>query len=113
MKKVILGESSLLVLRESQEEVTFYKFFCETKAFIKELLTNPIHPDFPHFFEAHGITKNDFLNRMLDRGIVTKTETITKPYAADGKKISMHYLGYKVPKKDFERKIKRLYEYFF
>ena len=50
---------------------------------------------------------------MLDRGIIKKKENIDEPNDADGKMKSMHYLSYSVPKKDFEHKIKRLYNYFF
>lgn len=113
MKKVIIKESALLLLKESQEEVTFYKFFNEAKAFLKELLNNPLHPNIPDFFKTHGISKSVLINRMLDRDIITKKESINEPYDADGNKKSMHYLEYKVPKKDFERKLRRLYTYFF
>lgn len=113
MKKIIIKENALPLLKESQEEVTFYKFFNEAKTFLKELLNNPLHPNIPDFFKTHGISKSVLINRMLDRDIITKKESINEPYDADGNKKSMHYLEYKVPKKDFERKLRRLYTYFF
>ena len=113
MVKIIINESKLPLLKESQEEVTFYKFFTESKNFIKELLINPLHPKIPDFFKNHGISKSILINRMLDKDIITKKESINEPYDADGNKKSMHYLEYKVPKKDFERKMRRLYSYFF
>lgn len=113
MKKIIIKENALPLLKESQEEVTFYKFFNEAKIFLKELLNNPLHPNIPDFFKTHGISKSVLINRMLDRDIITKKESINEPYDADGNKKSMHYLEYKVPKKDFERKLRRLYTYFF
>ena len=113
MKSIIIKESSLPILKESQEEVTFYKFFSEAKDFIKDLLNDPLHAKPKEFFKNHGISRSILINRMLDRGILTKKETINEPYDADGKLQSMHTLEYKVPKKNFERKMRRLYSYFF
>jgi hypothetical protein len=115
MKKIIINESSLQLLKESQEEeeVTFYKFFVELKEFIKNLLINPFYAKPSDFFKNNGISRSVLLNRMLDRDIITKKETINEPYDSNGEKISKHTLSYSVPKKNFERKIRRLYTLFF
>lgn len=96
-----------------EEDVTFYKFFTEVKNFIQDLLDDPIGAKPSGFFKAHGISRSLLLNKMLDRDIITKKENIDEPNDADGKMKSMHYLQYKVPRKNFEQKIKRLYSYFF
>lgn len=113
MIKVLINEDKLPLLKESQEEVTFFKFFTETKNFLKELLVDPLHAKPSDFFKTHGISRSVLINRMLDRDILTKKETINEPFDADGNKKSMHYLEYKIPKKNFERKMHRLYSYFF
>lgn len=113
MKKIILSENKLLILKESEEEVTFYKFFTEVKNFIQGLLDDPINASPSDFLRTHGIGKNDLLNKMLERDIIKKKENIDEPTDADGKMKSMHHLEYKVPKKNFERKMHRLYSYFF
>ena len=81
--------------------------------FIKDLLDNPIDAKPSGFFKTHGISRSVLLNKMLDRDIVSKKETIDEPNDADGNLKSMHYIQYKVPKKNFEQKIHRLYSYFF
>lgn len=113
MKRVIINETCLPLLKESQEEVTFFKFFTEVKDFIKGLLSDPLHAKPNDFFKAHGISRSVLINRMLDKNILTKKESINEPYDAYGKKQSRHTLVYKVPKKNFERKMRRLYSYFF
>lgn len=113
MKKIYLNEKKLILIKESEDEVTFYKFFTEVKNFIKDLLDDPIGAEPSSFFKAHGISKSTLLNKMLDRDIISKKENIDEPNDADGKIKSMHYLQYKVPRKNFEQKIKRLYSYFF
>ena len=112
--KVYISENKLVLIKENEEEeVTFYKFFTEVKNFIKDLLDDPINAKPSGFFKTHGISKSILLNKMMDRDIISKKENIDEPNDADGKMKSMHYLQYKVPRKNFEQKIKRLYTYFF
>lgn len=106
---MLIKESS----KKEDEEVTFYKFFTEVKNFIKDLLDNPIDAKPSGFLKSHGISKSILLNKMLDRDIIAKKENIDEPNDADGKMKSMHHLQYRVPRKNFEQKIKRLYSYFF
>jgi len=112
--KVYISENKLVLIKENEEEeVTFYKFFTEVKNFIKDLLDDPINAKPSGFFKTHGISKSILLNKMMDRDIISKKENIDEPNDADGKMKSMHYLQYRVPRKNFEQKIKRLYAYFF
>lgn len=115
VKKIYINESQLQLIKESieNEEVTFYKFFSEAKEFIKGLLSDPFKKDISAFFREHGISRSTLINKMLDRCILTKKETINEPTDADGKKVARHCLEYKVPKKNFEQKMRRLYTYFF
>lgn len=112
-KTIYITENQLMRLSESKDEVTFFKFFTEVKNFIKKLLDDPINAKLNQFFKDNNISKSKLINKMLDRGIITKKEDIKEPNDADGKMKSMHYIQYKVPKKNFEQKIHRLYSYFF
>ena len=111
--KIYLKEDKLILIKENEEKVTFYKFFTEVKNFIKDLLEDPIGAKPSEFFKNHGISRSILLNKMMDRDIISKKENIDEPNDADGNMKSMHYIQYKVPKKNFEQKIKRLYSYFF
>ena len=112
--KVYLREDKLVLIKESEEEeVTFYKFFTEVKNFLRDLLDDPINAKPSGFFKDHDISKNDLLNKMMDKDIIAKKENIDEPTDADGKMKSMHYIQYRVPRKNFEQKIKRLYSYYF
>lgn len=112
-KTIYITENQLMRLSESKDEVTFFKFFTEVKNFIKKLLDDPVNAKLNQFFKDNNISKSKLINKMLDRGIITKKEDIKEPNDADGKMKSMHYIQYKVPKKNFEQKIHRLYSYFF
>lgn len=112
--KIYLSEDKLVLIKESEdEEVTFFKFFTEVKNFLKNLLDDPIKAKPSDFFKEHDISKKELLNKMLDKNIISKKEDIDEPNDADGKMKSMHHIQYRVPRKNFEQKIKRLYSYFF
>ena len=57
--KIYLREDKLILLKESEEEVTFYSFFNEVKNFLKRLLDDPIGAKPGDFFSKHGISRND------------------------------------------------------
>ena len=110
---IYLTERQVNLIRESKDEVTFYEFFTEVKNYLKELLVNPIDAKPSPMFSKHGINKSKLLNKLLERGIVIRTETIDEPNDAEGKKFSMYHVKYSIPRKNFEQKIHRLYSYFF
>jgi 8-oxo-dGTP pyrophosphatase MutT (NUDIX family) len=100
-------------METNKDEVTFYEFFVKVKGFLKELLNNPIEAKPDVFFRKQGITKGMLMNKMMDRDIIHKDEDIKEITDDDGNLKSYHHLQYKIPKKNFERKIRRLYMYFF
>lgn len=111
MRKVFINEDKVQVLMESEEEYTFFQFFSDIKSFIKGLLTDPINTRPNDRLRKHGIGNDEARLKLQDYGVVVKKETIKEPYdEATGKKISRYYVTYKVPKKDFKKKIRRLYQ---
>jgi hypothetical protein len=112
-RTIYITESQTRLIAEANEEVTFYKFFTEIKNFLKEILADPIHGQPGEFFKLHSIGRSKLLNKLMDFNIITKKEGFDEPADADNKKKSVHKLQYSVPKKNFERKIHRLYTYFF
>ena len=63
--KIYLNEDKLFLIKESEEEVTFYKFFTEVKNFLQDLLDDPINAKPSGFFKSHGISRGVLLNKML------------------------------------------------
>lgn len=117
MKKVIyISESKLPILKESENEVTFYSFFTNIKDFIQELLVDPINAKPNDFLKSHGFNKSGLIKKLMDRDIINRKENIKEVpngMVEDGKQESMYSVQYKVPKKNFERKIHRLYSRLF
>ena len=112
MNKVIyINESQVQVLHEAANEFTFFSFFTEIKGFIKQLLSDPINARPSQILTSHGVTDKMLRQELINRGVVVRSEKIDEPYdEVQGKTISKYHLSYKVPKKDFKRKLRRMYQ---
>ena len=111
MKLVYIKESKVDVLKESEEELTFWRFFVEVKKFITELLTDPIHARPSVVLVSHGLDNDTLRKKLQDEAVIVKSENIDEPHdEITGKIESRYYLSYKVPKKDFKKKLRRLYQ---
>lgn len=111
MRKIFINEDKINIIRESEEEYTFFQFFNDIKSFIKDLLNDPIHARPNERLKQHGISNDEARTKLQDDGVIVKTERIDEPFdEATGKQTSRYYLSYKVPKKDFKKKIRRLYQ---
>lgn len=105
-----ISENKLPLLKEAIEtdEVTFYSFFNKIKNFIKNLLHDPVDAEPDKMFKLHGIGKTTLLKKMLNRNIIEKKQKIEE---VDGS--ARYYVQYKVPKRNFELKLRRLYSELF
>lgn len=108
--KVIYVNNKVLneALGYLNDEITFFSFLLHTKAFLKELLTNPISAQLDDFLIKNGLSKKDFLKLLSDRDIIQKE---TKIESVDDNDRFM--VSYKIPKKNFERKMRRLFSFLF
>jgi hypothetical protein len=116
MKKIYINESQLSVLSdELNKEVTFYEFFVNTKTFLKDLLNKPYEAQPSDLFKNNGIDKKELIKKMKDNGLIISSERIDEVPESDGssKKVAKHFISYKIPKNNFEGKIKSLYEEMF
>lgn len=110
-----LRESLRRTLNEGrEEEFTFFQFFHQVKKFIERLLNDPINARPSEELVRRGLT-NDVLRKTLqNEGVIVKSENIKEPHdETSGKIESRYYLSYKVPRKDFKRKLRRMYQRMF
>lgn len=114
MKIIYLSEEKLQALKEAEKPMTFFAFFTEVKKFLKELLVDPLNAKPSDLLRQRGIDDKMLRQRLQDRGIIVKSEKIDEPYDEEqGKQTSRYYLSYKIPKKDFKKKVRRLYQNLF
>ena len=110
MKSIYISESQLKFIAENEEEeITFYEFFVNVKKFLKDLLTKPSEAE-PNKILLHKVDKSELLNKMIDLGIIKKEEKIDEVLVDESKKVAKHYVQYKVPKRNFDEKVKELYK---
>lgn len=112
MKTVIVNKKQFNVLKENysemNKEMTFFAFLSHVKSYLKQLLTNPINTTPDMFLISYGLDNPKLLTNLLDNNIIIKSEKIIND--GDNDKFS---ISYKIPRENFERKMKRLYSNLF
>lgn len=90
-------------------ETTFYAFQSNVRYFLSQLLKNPIEAKPSDFLKERGFNKNKLINVLLKRNIITRHEKID-----DKDETSVKYnVKYNVLRKNFEKKLKRIYTKYF
>lgn len=111
--KIYINENAYVKLSEGVEKPSFFTFFEEMKDFIYGLLTHPSETQLSFKLKANGLDKNKLINLMIKRGIIEKDSTVGEEENELGKSHAVMKTVYRVPKKNFQRKMKRLYSYLF
>ena len=111
--KIYLNENRYTFLSESVEKPSFFTFFEEMKNFIYSLLTHPSEANLSFKMKVNGLTKSSLIKIMIKRGIIEQDSTVGETENEIGKKQAVLKTVYRVPKKNFVRKMKRLYAHLF
>lgn len=108
MKTIIINERQTILLKEANKEMTYYAFLSHVKSYLKKLLTDPISAQPDDFLKNYGLEGKELNSKLTDNNIIIKNEKIDSSGEKDMFKIS-----YKIPRQNFERKMKRLYSSLF
>jgi len=113
MRTILIDESKLMLIKE-EEEFTFFQFFHGVKKFIENLLHDPINARPSENLVKRGLTNDVLRKKLQDEGVIIKKENIKEPHnEVTGEIESRYYLSYKVPRKGFKRKLRRMYQKMF
>jgi hypothetical protein len=105
MKRIYVNKEALKeAVDYLNNEITFFGFLSHTKTFLKELLTNPINANVDDYLQNNGLDRKTLLGALMARDIVEKETKIEEKNNSDTFSVS-----YKIPKRNFERKMRRLY----
>lgn len=113
MRKIILNEKQLDIIKESNsigdKKMTFFSFESNIKNFLSELLKNPIDAKLTPFLIKNGLSRKNIIDILLKRGVLEKTEKIVDVLDDNGVNKDIFSLKYNVIRKDFDRKLKKIY----
>lgn len=117
MRKIIIKEDSLGLLKRSNEEVTYFEFMSSLKAFLKLLLSDPYNADVDELFKSHGYSRNDVLGKLKELHMVVPTENVTETpkdeLDANSKLVAKHTIKYDIPRKRFKEKSQVMFKEMF
>ena len=108
-RKVIIVTENIMNDLSGTMEISEYKFYSTIKKFLGNLLTDPVNASAPFLLRCHDLDKARLIKLLLSKGIIEKEERIEDKYGDSGTKTVTMIIKYKVPKKDFDRKLKKLY----
>lgn len=86
------------------DEITFFGFISHVKHFLKQLLLSPSTADIDEYLKKHGLDRKELVNLFIEKGVVEKETKIENKGDKD-----KFILTYKIPKQNFERKLRRIY----
>lgn len=107
-KTFIIGEREAKMIKE-ELEMTEYKFYNAIKSFLHDLLVDPVNAKPSYVLAVYGYTRYKLLSYLLKYHIIEKEEKIIDKDENGEPKPATMKVKYKVPKLNFERKLKKLY----
>lgn len=107
-KTIKLNESQLNELSDVTK-LTEYKFYNNVQRFLSDLLKDPVGAKVPFLLQANNITRNQLLYHLKSNGIINRYQKISDKDSQGNPKTARMIIKYSVPKKDFAKKMKRLF----
>lgn len=112
-RKVLVTTEQCKILQEMtedmREEMTEFAFKSNVRAFLKSLIGNPLEAKPSLKLISKGLTKNKLLYHLINANVLQKEEKI-KDTDENGNRVSPTMsVKYKIPKENFDRKLRKLY----
>lgn len=99
-------------MSKKEIETTFYRFLSEVRSFLSKLVSDPIKADTTKYLKDRNFNKTKLINVLLKKEVLERHEKILDSTNSDEKE-AKYVVKYKVKKKDFEKKIHRIYIKYF
>ena len=93
-------------------DTTFYRFQSEVRAFLAKLLKNPVDAQPSKYLKDREFTRKKLINELLSRDVIERHEKILDRTNSD-EKDAKYVVKFKIHKKDFEKRLHRMYIKFF
>ena len=93
-------------------DTTYYRFLSEVRAFLSKLLKNPVDAQPSKYLKDRDFTRKKLINELLSRDVIERHEKILDSTNSDEKE-PKYVVKFKIHRKDFEKRIHRIYIKFF
>lgn len=110
-RTIVITEKMAKMLRE-KVEMSQYKFEYGVKSFLADLLDDPVNAQPNNIMRQHGLDRKKLINELMGCGMLKRKQ---KPVEQEknGRLVGMMNTSFSVPKKDFEKKLEKLYHKLF
>lgn len=105
---IVITESTMNDLRD-ELEMTEYKFNSNVKKFLHDILEDPVNAEPSFLLKHHGLNRNKLLKVLSGLGMIEKEEKLSDKDADGNPKTVTMKVKYRVPKKGFENKLKKMF----
>lgn len=95
-----------------KQETTYYRFLSEVRAFLAKLIKEPIKAEPSKYLKDRDFTKSKLIKDLMSRDVLERHEKILDSTNSD-EKTAKYVVKYKVKKKDFEKRIHKIYIKYF
>lgn len=109
MGKTIVIKESVLQEIHDELEMTEYKFNSNIKHFLHDLLVDPVNAQPSDVLKMHGFNRSRLMRYFFNNDMLRKDERILDKDEDGNPKTATMKTKYKVPKKNFDRKLKRMW----
>lgn len=111
MERVLIITEEVANRLRDEYKLTHYKFVNNVMSFVDSLLQDPVNTKPSDILCRNGFDRNSLLKHLVDDGIVTRESKVGE--TDSDKPESVLKVKFKVPKKDFVRKLNKLYSKLF
>lgn len=116
LKKEDTNKSKIIVITENDYhrlqnsmQMTEHKFHQHIRLFISQLLQDPVNAQPSELLKEYGCKRGFLIGTLLKNHIIEKEERISDKDENGNPKTATMLVKYKCPKKNFDRKIEKLY----
>lgn len=107
-KTIIINESDMNRLKDFLE-MSEYKFNHNIRKFISQLLEDPVNAQPSELLKYHGYNRSKLLQHLVNNNIISRVEHISDKDENGEPKTATMMVRFKCPKKDFDRKLEKLF----
>lgn len=108
-KHIIVIDESDISRIKNNVEMTEQKFHTNIRRFISQLLQDPVNAQPSYIFKLYGYNRSTLLRYLITSGILLREEHISDKDENGDPKTATMMVKFKCPKKNFDRKLQKLY----